>query len=108
MSLVPETYGLSDAWNNNSTRWLYDGSYLRLRNVTIGYNLPKKWFKDKISNFRVTANGTNLLTFSKVKNIDPEIARDFENASDRNMSSNIVWLTAPQEKTYNLTINITF
>jgi hypothetical protein len=49
-----------------------------------------------------------LLTFSKVKNIDPEIARDFENASDRNMSSNIVWLTAPQEKTYNLTINITF
>jgi hypothetical protein len=43
-----------------------------------------------------------------VKNIDPEIARDFENASDRNMSSNIVWLTAPQEKTYNLTINITF
>lgn len=108
MTLVPETYGLSDAWNNNTTRFLYDGSYLRLRNLTIGYNLPKKWFKDKVNSFRVSLNGTNLLTFTKVKNVDPEIARDFENTADRNLSSNIVWLTAPQEKTYNLTLNITF
>lgn len=108
LSLVPETYGLSDAWNNNTTRFLYDGSYLRLRNLTLGYNLPKKWFDNKINSCRVTFNATNILTFSNVVDIDPEIARDFENASDRNMSSNIVWLTAPQEKTYSLTINLTF
>lgn len=108
LSLVPETYGLSDAWNNNTTRWLYDGSYLRLRNVTLGYNLPKKWLGNKINSFRVAINGTNLLTFSHVVNIDPEIARDFENASDRNMSSNIVWLTAPQEKTFSITLSTTF
>ena len=57
---------------------------------------------------RVVVSGSNLLTFSKYKEGDPEIARDFENAADRNMSSNITYLTAPQEKTFNLSINISF
>ncbi|MCB9252781.1 MAG: SusC/RagA family TonB-linked outer membrane protein [Flavobacteriales bacterium] len=103
------TYGLPpDPYQNNTTLWLYDGTYYRVRNIGLGYNLPKKWFKNKINSARVTVSGTNLFTFSKFKESDPEIARDFENAADRNMSSNITYLTAPQEKTYNLSINLTF
>jgi len=48
------------------------------------------------------------LTFTNYIGLDPEIARDFENATDRNMSPNITYLTAPQEKTYNLGIDIAF
>jgi TonB-dependent starch-binding outer membrane protein SusC len=40
--------------------------------------------------------------------LDPEIARDFENATDRNMSPNITYLTAPQEKTYTFQVSVNF
>lgn len=63
--------------NNNvqpSTWWMRDGSFLRLKNVEIGYMLPKKW-RDKIhtSRFRIYANASNLMTFSKFKLWDIEM-----------------------------------
>ena len=57
---------------------------------------------------RVALSLTNFLTLTKYKGLDPEIARDFENNADRNMSANITFLTPPQEKTINLSVNITF
>jgi hypothetical protein len=48
------------------------------------------------------------LTFTKFPGLDPEIARDFENATDRNMSPNITYLTPPQEKTFSLGIDLQF
>lgn len=103
------TYGLPpDPYQNNTTLWLFDGTYYRLRNLGLGYNLPKKWLKNKVNSMRVSVSASNLLTLSKYKEGDPEIARDFENAADRNMSSNITYLTAPQEKTFNLSVNISF
>ncbi|WP_167014636.1 TonB-dependent receptor [Chitinophaga sp. Cy-1792] len=57
-----------------STRYLEDGSYIRLRNVTLGYNLPKTWLKAaKIQNIRVYAQGQNLLTITGYSGVDPEI-----------------------------------
>ena len=52
--------------------------------------------------------GTNLLTFTTYPGLDPEIARDFENATDRNMSVNITYLTPPQERTYSVRVNVNF
>ena len=64
--------------NNNaysSTWWYENGNYLRLKNMQIGYSLPKKWM-DAIGlrSCRIFLEGTNLLTFSKLMkyNIDPE------------------------------------
>lgn len=103
-----ETYGSGTPWINTD-QWLHDGSYLRLRNVTLGYSLPRsvldKW---KIDGLRVSFIATNLLTFTNYIGLDPEIARDFENVTDRNMSPNITYLTPPQEQTYSLNINLTF
>ena len=79
-----------------------------MRNIAIGYNLPSKWFNNKVRTFKVILTGTNLLTFTPYTGGDPEIARDFENPADRNMSSNITYLTAPQEKSYSITLNLTF
>ncbi len=57
-----------------STRFLEDGSYIRLRNLTLGYNLPKEWLKAaKIQNIRVYAQGQNLLTITGYTGVDPEL-----------------------------------
>ena len=56
-----------------SDYWVYDGGYLRLKNVQIGYTLPKKWFrKAGISTVRVYANGYNWCTWDNLKKVDPE------------------------------------
>ena len=56
-----------------STFWLYNLSYLRLKNVQIGYTLPKTLMqKVNISTVRVYVNAQNLLTFSPFKLADPE------------------------------------
>jgi TonB-linked SusC/RagA family outer membrane protein len=53
--------------------WKRDASYVRLKNAQIGYSLPKKLMKTlKLEAVKVYISGTNLLTFSKLKFIDPE------------------------------------
>mgnify|MGYP002543390423 FL=1 len=53
----------------NSTYWLRDGSYVRLKTVDVGYTLPKAW----VNNIRIFMVGTNLLTWSSFKLWDPEV-----------------------------------
>lgn len=59
--------------NKPSSRYLEDGSYIRLRNVTLGYDLPKKWFKNGISNLRVYVSADNLVTITGYSGLDPEV-----------------------------------
>ncbi len=49
----------------NSSFWLRDASYLRLKNMQVGYTVPKQLLKDKIQKLRVYASGQNLLTFDR-------------------------------------------
>lgn len=57
-----------------SSRQMFDASYLRLKNLTLAYNLPSHLINQiGVSNVRLYANGTNLLTFSKYKLGDPEV-----------------------------------
>ena len=57
----------------DSELWLRDASYLRLKNVEIGYNFSKKILsKINIGSLRVFATGYNLLTLDKLKIVDPE------------------------------------
>ena len=56
-----------------SDLWLRDASYIRLKNVEVGYNFPKSTLqKMHIGSLRVYATGYNLLTFDKLKVVDPE------------------------------------
>lgn len=57
-----------------STFWLQNTSFLRLKNVQLGYTLPANWVKAAgISNLRIFYSGENLLTFDKMPiNLDPE------------------------------------
>jgi TonB-linked SusC/RagA family outer membrane protein len=65
-----------DANSNNrvSDRYIEDGSYIRLKNVIVGYTLPAKWVnKISIEQVRLYMNIQNLYTFSKYKGYDPEV-----------------------------------
>ena len=81
----------------SSSMYLYDASYLRLKNVELSYNFPKKWFTHTpISALRMYVNGFNLLTWDKLKVIDPE-------AQPANRGN-----FYPQQRIYNLGVNVTF
>jgi len=112
LTLDPSTYpGLPGPWQYNSDMFLFDATYVRLRNVRFTYNLPDKYLSltnNYIKNFQIYISGSNLLTWSKDYWGDPEIARDFENPQDRNMSPNVTYLTPPQQRTLNLGVNIKF
>jgi TonB-linked SusC/RagA family outer membrane protein len=60
-----------------STRWIENGSYLRLKNIMIGYTVPADFLqtfsKGTVSSFRVYIASQNLLTFTRYKGWDPEI-----------------------------------
>lgn len=73
-ALAPAISFTSKANNyKNSDLWLRDASYLRLKNIEIGYSLPKKILKKMhVSQLRVFASGYNLLTFDGLKVCDPE------------------------------------
>lgn len=88
-----------------STRFIYDADFIRLKDVTIGYNLPatllKKW---KLSNFRIYAKGTNLATFTDYPGWDPEYNRD----GAGNVGQGKSWLPSPQARSISFGINASF
>jgi hypothetical protein len=57
-----------------SDRWVEDGSYMRIQNLSLGYRVPSKWLsKAKFSNARIYFSVRNLATFTKYKGFDPEV-----------------------------------
>lgn len=90
------TTGNSPSWQLNSES-LYNGEYLKLRSVEIGYTFPQVWTKKAhIDALRLFVSGNNLLIFSHVKNIDPE---GFGSVRNYNY---------PQTASYNFGLNVTF
>ncbi len=94
-----------------STRYLTDGSYLRVRNVSLGYNLPASLVnRMKLTNLRIYVAATNLFTFTDYKGWDPEV--NYTGVSRSTQNTNIIqgydFYTAPQARTYTLGINISF
>lgn len=70
---VPKLYWNDNQWSQTSTRWLEKGDFVRVRNVQLGYNLPKRWISGaKFTNLRVYMQAQNLYTFTGYKGIDPE------------------------------------
>ncbi len=96
--------------NNNtndrvSTRFVEDGSYLRIKNISLGYNLPKSIIERiKIANFKVYINIQNLYTFSKYSGYDPEIGSLNQNM----LLSSIDDGRYPSQRIYTFGINITY
>jgi TonB-linked SusC/RagA family outer membrane protein len=103
-SKYPRTYNrdatVTGGGDNRNSFWLNDASYIRLKSLELSYDMPQKWFTNTpISGIRLALTGYNLLTFTGIKNIDPE--------THENSQGWAAWNT-PQSKVYNFGISITF
>ncbi|WP_266364456.1 SusC/RagA family TonB-linked outer membrane protein [Tellurirhabdus rosea] len=103
---VPEARLFFNNGAQPSSRFILDGSYVRLRNVTLAYQLPKALInRVKLNNVRLFVTGQNLLTFTNYAGWDPEV-----NADDivTNIALGYDFYTAPQARTITGGINIGF
>lgn len=68
-------FGDSRNSRGDQDRWLEDGSFFRLSEITLGYNLPERWItKAGIDKVRTSVTFQNLVTFTKYSGLDPEFA----------------------------------
>jgi TonB-dependent starch-binding outer membrane protein SusC len=96
-------YELESTLNNlHSNRLLEDASYLRLKNLSIGYNLPGKLVNRMyFRNLRVYASATNLWTYTKYTGSDPEVST----LDGSTAAQGIDFFTLPQVRTIAIGIN---
>lgn len=88
-----------------SSRFLEDGSYLRLKNLTLGYTLNRDLTQRMhISSLRVYMSAQNLLTFTKYTGLDPEV--NYSGNSTQVMGTD--FFTFPQARTITLGLNLKF
>lgn len=90
-----------------SDRYIEDGSYLRIKNITLGYTFPKQWIKNLgLENVRLSCNIQNLWTITGYKGYDPEIG-----ASTSDMNGYVYGLDNgryPSPTVYSFGLNVTF
>ena len=90
-----------------SSRYVEDGSYLRIKNLTLGYTFPKKLLeKARIENLRIYCNIQNIYTFTRYTGYDPEIGASTQDATG--LTYGIDNGRYPSPTTYSIGLNITF
>lgn len=101
---VPEARLFYANGTNSSSRYLSTGSYMRVKSVTLGYNLPTAFTKRyKIERFRVYARALNLFTVTNYQGWDPEVNADYQ---ANNINQGQDFYSAPQIKSIVFGINI--
>lgn len=88
--------------NNNigCSKWLQDGSYVRLKNLSFGYRLPLLFSKG--ASLKVMASAQNLLTITKFKGYDPEATTTADD-----LNAGVVFGAYPSARTFLLTFQLT-
>ena len=110
---VPEArFFYGNAIEGRSSRYLSDGGFIRLKTVTLAYELPAS-LVDRIGlgRIRLYATGQNLATFTDYEGWDPELNADFlsdGNTTDSNIFSSVDFYTAPQPRTVIFGLNVGF
>jgi hypothetical protein len=88
-----------------SDRYVEDGSYLRIQNISLGYTLPKKWLqKTPIQNLKIYANLQNVYTWTKYKGYDPEVGSLYGNT----LYNGIDYGRYPSPRIYTFGLNVSF
>ena len=95
----------------NSTRWVRDGSYVRLKNLALGYNFTSGLLERlRIERLRVYVSAQNILTFTDYEGYDPEV--NYRSTSNNNTDSNrnlgLDYGSYPNAKSYTVGLNVTF
>lgn len=99
---VPRAELVAGNGTEDSTRYLKSTDYIRLKNLTLGYNVPKKYNNIAgISSARVYLSGFNLLTFTDYDGYDPESRSDAGGVGQ-------VFYSAPAAKTISIGVDLSF
>lgn len=103
--LVNRANRTSTGLNSQMSTWhIEDGSYLRVRNVTLGFTLPRKWVNSiKIQNSRVYVSTQNPFTFTKYSGYNPEVDKE-----GSPLTPGIDYGTYPLSKSFVVGLNVTF
>lgn len=102
-NLVPKYDGYIT--NDVYSRFVEDGSFLRLKNVTLGYTLPTKWTrKFYVSKLRVYASGQNLFCLDNYSGYDPEVST----AASNPMTPGLDWGAYPKSRIFTIGAEIQF
>lgn len=92
-----------------TSRYVYDGSYLRLKNISLGYNIPENILeKTFIESIRVYLSGQNLLTFTGYPGADPEVNYRNDNNERSNTNLGLDYGSYPNVKTFTMGVNFKF
>ena len=87
------------------SRFVEDGSFLRLKNLTLGYTIPHKWTKKAyISKLRVYASAQNLFCITGYSGYDPEVS----SAASNPMTPGLDWGAYPKSKVFTFGLDIQF
>jgi TonB-linked SusC/RagA family outer membrane protein len=104
ITMVPEARQFFANGTDNSSRYISDGSYLRVKAITLGYNLsPKVLSKLHLDKARFYVRAQNLFTITKYKGWDPEVNADYQAS---NINQGVDFYSAPQVKTIVFGFNI--
>jgi TonB-dependent starch-binding outer membrane protein SusC len=99
---IPRAVYRDDIGNSRfSTRWIEDGSYFRMKTITLGYNFTQPLVKRAFTSARVYVTTQNLFTFTEYKGVDPEFTGGV-------IVGGIDWSTFPQPRTVTIGVNLGF
>lgn len=105
---VPEARLFGANGSNPSSRYVNDASYLRLKNVVLGYTLPQSALdRMNLRRVRFYVTGVNLLTFTDYPSYDPEVNTDLYSQSN-NLNIGNEFYSIPQARTISFGVNIGF
>lgn len=91
--------------NDVYSRFVEDGSFLRLKNITLGYSLPHKWIRNiHVSKLRVYATAQNLFCITGYSGYDPEV----NSASNNPMTQGLDWGAYPKSRVFTFGIDLQF
>jgi len=95
-----------------STRFLEDGSYLRIRNITLGYNFTDLIQSEFMQNLRLYLQVQNAFTFTSYPGLDPEIQANANDTDGFNVSSDLAvgidWGTVPAPRIFTAGVRVEF
>ncbi|WP_343746907.1 TonB-dependent receptor [Chitinophaga sp.] len=109
---TPTTNGARVIYRDVNSSWVEDGSFMRIQNITLGYNLNKAWLQRTrfISRARIYASVQNLHTFTRYSGANPEVSRKTVsgNATSTALTPGEDFTNYPLARTYTLGINLSF